>query len=76
MPIYEFKCDFCKNEFEEICLSTETGRNIECPKCNKTGSEKLISKFAFCSDGKSSSQTDKGSGCSSCATHNCSSCGC
>lgn len=74
MPIYEFICANCSNEFEEICSVEISLKKIECPKCLKKNAKKKVSGFAFKSSGKSSASLDSGSGCSSCSTHNCSSC--
>jgi putative FmdB family regulatory protein len=39
MPLYEYLCTECKNEFEKIVLHHDTNKEEECPKCGK------ISKF-------------------------------
>jgi putative FmdB family regulatory protein len=41
MPIYEFKCIQCKNEFEELQLITD--KNPNCPECN-SATDKIISR--------------------------------
>jgi len=72
MPIYEFHCSGCGEEFEELVFSQVSA--ISCPKCKGSDVKKLISAFAFKS-GSSFVSSSSGSGCSSCSSHNCSSCG-
>ncbi|MFW6324030.1 MAG: FmdB family zinc ribbon protein [Desulfovibrionales bacterium] len=42
MPIYEFQCTKCKNQFEEIILKNDDSRP-KCPSCGSTDVEKLLS---------------------------------
>ena len=70
MPIYEFRCDRCQHEFEEL-VPTGTA-SIPCPKCGGTETQRLASAAAFSSGGK---MTTTGSGCSSCSATTCSGCG-
>ncbi len=72
MPIYEYHCSSCGEDFEELVLSQSSA--INCPKCHGSEVEKLMSAFAFKANEKDVSISNK-SGCSSCATHNCSTCG-
>jgi hypothetical protein len=48
-------------------------QKITCPDCNGKKVKKLLSAFSHKSDGEFSSS--KGSGCSSCSTTSCSTCG-
>ncbi len=71
MPIYEYHCNQCDNEFEKLVLkSSET---IVCPKCKSAKVERLMSTFAFSSGGKFKSTAS--SSCGSCSATSCSSCG-
>ena len=36
MPIYEYRCQECKNLFEAILTSTETSAEVTCPKCGSS----------------------------------------
>ncbi|MCF8011081.1 MAG: zinc ribbon domain-containing protein [Clostridiales bacterium] len=49
MPIYEYKCKDCNNEFELLQLP---GRNDQpaCPECGSTNLKKLISSIFLPSD--------------------------
>ncbi len=44
MPIYEYKCKDCDNDFEEI-VSVNTQENPPCPKCCSNNTEKKMSVF-------------------------------
>lgn len=70
MPIYEYACSKCKNNFEEIVFSST--EDINCPKCKSKKVEKLMSGFSYKSGGSFSSS--EGPSCSGCASSNCNSC--
>jgi len=44
MPIYEYRCEDCGNEFEKLVRRTEDLQ--ECPQCGQTHLEQLLSTFA------------------------------
>jgi len=48
MPIFEYRCDACGHEFEELVLNTSAPPR--CPKCGKGKLEKLFSLPAVSSD--------------------------
>jgi putative FmdB family regulatory protein len=70
MPIYEFRCRKCEDEFEELVFGAD--EEVACPKCGATAVERKMSAFAFKSGEKFSSSG--GSGCASCHSSSCSSC--
>lgn len=83
MPIYEFVCEKCKEEFEELVLKDE---EVKCPKCGAKEVSKLMSACRFKTGGpivlnssNSSASSRSGgfssSGCAGCSGGNCSSCG-
>ncbi len=51
MPLFEFKCDDCGTQFEEI-VSRDT--TVTCPKCGASGVRKMFSAFAVGAGGGSS----------------------
>ncbi len=71
MPIYEFHCHQCQNEFEKLVL--KSSEKIACPKCKSKKVHRLMSAFAFSSGGKFKSTAS--SSCSSCSATSCSTCG-
>ncbi len=83
MPIFEYVCNACGGEFEELVFDRE-----ECPSCPQCGSGdtgKLMSAVRSRIGGGSpdvggggdtdSAPTSSGSGCAGCTGGNCSSCG-
>jgi putative FmdB family regulatory protein len=72
MPIFEYKCDECDEEFEKLVMGSNP--EIECPKC---GSKKVTKKFSLfgVSGGDKPAPSSGGSGCSSCSSSSCSTCG-
>ena len=45
MPIYEFRCDACAEQFEEL-LRTRDETLAPCPRCGSTSVTRLLSPFA------------------------------
>jgi putative FmdB family regulatory protein len=74
MPIFEFHCHSCNQDFEKLVFGADP--EVECPHCGQTKVEKLMSacaakvgyKFTSASSGSKSS-------CSGCSSTSCSSCG-
>jgi putative FmdB family regulatory protein len=46
MPIYEFKCKVCGNNFEYLCLRSDDKDHVLCPNCGHLGAETLLSTFS------------------------------
>lgn len=44
MPIYEYKCKKCDNQFSKLVFGQDT--KIECPSCKSEDCEKLISAIS------------------------------
>ena len=65
MPLFEYKCEKCENNFETLVLSLD--EEISCPGCGSKNIEKLFSSFGFKSKNSipiSTSPTSSvGSGC-------------
>jgi putative FmdB family regulatory protein len=64
MPIYEFKCNKCKNQFEVLTMGMNEKTNGVCPQCKPKKVSKIMSSFGFgkCSS-SSESESKTGSGC-------------
>ncbi len=71
MPIYEYRCLTCQEEFESLVIGGE--RDVTCPRCRKDKLERLMSACGFKSGG-SFTPSSGSSGCSSCSSTDCSSC--
>jgi len=50
MPLFEYRCDACEHEFEQLVRAGET---IECPHCQGRKLEKLLSAPAAAHMGSS-----------------------
>ncbi|RMF96894.1 MAG: zinc ribbon domain-containing protein [Candidatus Schekmanbacteria bacterium] len=72
MPVYEYECQDCKEEFEYLLLSKDS--KIHCPKCNGEHIIKKMSLCGFASGDKFTSSSPGGSACSGCTSTNCSTC--
>lgn len=47
MPIYEYRCDECRNLFEVLTTSATTSEEISCTKCGSRKVKKTISAAGF-----------------------------
>ena len=65
MPIYEFICRQCGQEFEKIVFVSDEGKTFSCPSCGNRKTEKLMSGFS-CGKRSASGSTgfDKANTCS------------
>ncbi len=56
MPIYEFKCEKCQEEFEELCSADQ--KKVRCPHCGAEEANRLMSSprvsSSSCSGGEGS----------------------
>ncbi len=71
MPIYEYTCKKCGNEFEVIVFGDDKPR---CPACGAKNPKKNMSSFGFSAGNKFKSSGKSGSSCSGCSSSDCSSC--
>ncbi len=72
MPIYEYTCKDCRVDFEKLVFGFSP--KVNCPEC---GSENLMKKMSIFSSksGDTHMPSSGGSGCGSCTSNNCGSCG-
>lgn len=74
MPMYEFRCNKCGKQFEELVLSRTEA--VQCPKCKKDDVTRLMSACSFKSAGSAKgSSSSSGASCAGCRSKNCGSCG-
>jgi putative FmdB family regulatory protein len=45
MPIFDFRCNSCRAEFEALCRDTRPD-GLTCPHCGAPAPSRLISRFA------------------------------
>ena len=46
MPLYEYRCSDCGNEFEMMMRFSEADRRPECPACESLKTQKKLSAVA------------------------------
>lgn len=46
MPIFEFECNQCHTDFEELVRNSEAASKVECPNCGGRKVRKKLSTFA------------------------------
>ena len=75
MPIYEFRCKKCKQEFEYLVLGSD---KPVCPGCHSKNVCRLMSACGFVSKGGGGDTVRKSaaaSSCGSCSSGSCAGCG-
>ncbi|SLM27747.1 Regulatory protein, FmdB family [Desulfamplus magnetovallimortis] len=77
MPIFEYKCNGCKKDFELLVIGSQKPL---CPSCSSPDLVKLMSACGFFSKTNGPGNTvqttsSAGSACSGCAATSCSTCG-
>ena len=54
MPIYEYSCPGCGEEFENFRAISASDEDVSCPKCGKKNPKRKLSSFiGKCSSGNS-----------------------
>lgn len=74
MPIYEFHCDDCQNDFEHLFRSMNSPAAASCPKCGGSNTHKKFSLFGFTSKGGDGTSRSRASSCASCRAASCAGC--
>ncbi len=74
MPIYEYICQDCRNEFEIIRPMSQADAPMACAQCGGENIKRKISVFYAESGGKAVAGASAPS-CGSCSAGDCSSCG-
>lgn len=55
MPIYEYTCENCRRDFEELVRMSTPDEDVACPRCGEHHAKRRLSTFA-------TSGNDRGSG--------------
>jgi len=71
MPIYEYECLECNEQFETLVFGGDD--RVACPQCKGEKLERLMSAFGFRSGGDFTPSSGS-SGCNGCTSTNCSTC--
>jgi len=78
MPIYEYKCEDCNEEFEALVFRRD--ETVPCPSCKGEDIKRMMSACGFKTGGAAdagesySAPSGGSSGCSGCTSTNCSTC--
>ena len=75
MPIYEYQCQDCRQEFEYLVFGGE--EPDKCPSCQSEKVCRLMSACGFLSKGAGGEtvSSSAGSSCGGCAATSCAGCG-
>jgi putative FmdB family regulatory protein len=46
MPIYEYKCESCGHDYEQIRRMDDADKDLSCPRCTSEGVTRQLSSFA------------------------------
>jgi putative FmdB family regulatory protein len=74
MPIYEYHCKNCDQDFEYLVFGSE---KPDCPSCKSKKVSKLMSRCGFISKGSGGETVSSSAGassCSGCAASSCAGC--
>jgi putative FmdB family regulatory protein len=63
MPLYEFQCADCQDDFEELVRSSAAVAEVKCPQCGSEQVRRKISVFASKSSGLSFAAAPAASSC-------------
>lgn len=72
MPIYEFHCPRCDQDFEQLVF--KKNEKVTCPQCDCAKVERLMSGFASKSGADGKMTSSGGGGCAGCTASSCASC--
>jgi len=76
MPFFEYRCNNCESEFEELIRSDSDIATLKCPNCGASDVGKMLSVFGMVApSGKVVTSTAGGySACSGCTKNSCAGC--
>lgn len=64
MPIYEYRCTSCQNTFSKLQPMSSNNREVPCPRCGSTDTQRQLSTFASASTATASSSSTARASCS------------
>ncbi len=74
MPIYEFICRNCGNQFDKLTSYDWKSAGINCPNCSSTDIELTVSRVGGIKSGGKIQVLDSSAACPTCSTGICSTC--
>jgi len=66
MPVYEYVCEACRHEFEELARSMAADGPKACPKCGGSPVARRLSPFSARRTSDRQDQGSQGMGCGRC----------
>jgi putative FmdB family regulatory protein len=57
MPLYEYHCDHCQTDFDDLVRMGTPDQEIECPSCGRHEARRLLSVFSGRSRGAAGAST-------------------
>ena len=60
MPMYDYKCKKCEQEFEKLVPFSTEDKDVECPSCNNKGSKRLLCAPNISTDANGGSSKSSG----------------
>ena len=63
MPLYEYRCKNCGDEFEKMVRFSEADQSQACPTCQSYETKKKISSFAALGGSLNVANVSSGSSC-------------
>ena len=63
MPIYEYRCKECGNQFEMLQRVGEESEGLRCPQCGEVKVQRLLSLFAAAGHGSEPQMNNGGGAC-------------
>ena len=57
MPIYEYRCQECRAEFEKLVFGSGADQDIRCPECRSAEIEQVYSASTACPDPATGART-------------------
>lgn len=54
MPLYEYKCSHCGEQFDKLVRMADADAQVECPKCGSIETRRKVSAFGWVGAGASS----------------------
>jgi len=74
MPIYEFHCEKCGRDFDQLFRTADVPRAVGCPRCGGKKTRRKLSLFGMKSSGGRSDGAVRRSSCGSCHASSCAGC--
>jgi len=76
MPIYEFHCEKCDADFEQLFRSMDAAAvgTVRCPECGGKKTRRKLSLFGMSVASSRGEARPSRSGCSSCSRSSCTGC--